>query len=142
MKKIVAILAVVVVSAGAFAQTMDHSAHGSMGRSGQMNHGGMMQQMNNLTPEHQAEFNTLHAKHMKEKQKSMLDIKEINLKIQREMAADLPNQKNIDKLIDQRAGLKAQHQKDMLNFKLEMKEKFGIQMGGMMNGGKKCSMMG
>jgi Spy/CpxP family protein refolding chaperone len=148
MKKIVAILAVVVVSAGAFAQTMDHSSHGSMGNSGQMahsshkNHGGMMQQMNNLTPEQQAEFNALHAEHMREKQKSMLDIKEINLKIQREMTADAPNQKNIDKLIDQRAKLKAQHQKDMLNFKLEMKEKFGIQMGGMMNGGKKCGMMG
>ncbi len=148
MKKVVAILAVVIVSAGAFAQTMDHSSHGSMGNSGQMNrsaqknHGGMMQQMNNLTPEQQAEFDALHAEHMRGKQKSMLDIKEINLKIQREMTADVPNQKNIDKLIDQRAKLKAQHQKDMLNFRLEMKEKFGIQMGGMMNGGKKCGMMG
>ncbi|GLI55312.1 hypothetical protein PM10SUCC1_08260 [Propionigenium maris DSM 9537] len=138
MKKIVAILAVVVVSAGAFAQTMDHSAHRNMDRSGQMNHGGMMQQMNNLTPEEQAEFNALHAEQMRVKQKSMLDIKEINLKIQREMTADIPNQKNIDKLIDQRAKLKAQHQKDMLNFRLDMKEKFGIQMGG----GKKCGMMG
>lgn len=72
----------------------------------------------------------------------MLDIKEINLKIQREMTADAPNQKNIDKLIDQRAKLKAQHQKDMLNFRLDMKEKFGIQMGGMMNGGKGCCSTG
>ncbi len=142
MKKIVAILAVV-VSAGAFAQTMDHSAHGSMGNSGQMNHGGMMQQINNLTPEQQAEFNALHAKQMKEKQKTMLDIKEVNLKIQREMTADAPNQKDIDKLIDQRSKLQAKNQKDMLKFRLEMKEKFGIEMmGGMMNGGKGCGMMG
>jgi len=132
MKKIVAVLAVV-VSAGAFAQTMDHSAHGNINNSGQMNHGGMMQQMNDLTPEQQAEFNTLHAKQMKEKQKTMLDIKEVNLKIQREMIAENPNQKNIDKLIDQRAKLQAKNQKDMLNFRLEMKEKFGIEMmGGMM----------
>ncbi len=142
MKKIVAILAVV-VSAGAFAQTMDHSAQGSMGNSGQMNHGGMMQQMNNLTSEQQAEFNALHAKQMKEKQKTMLDIKEVNLKIQREMTADAPSQKNIDKLIDQKSKLQAKNQKDMLKFRLEMKEKFGIEMmGGMMNGGKGCGMMG
>jgi|GEM_PF-832534 len=146
MKKIVAILAVV-VSAGAFAQTMDHTTHGNMSNNGQVNysghqnHGGMMQQMNNLTPEQQAEFNALHAKQMKEKQKLMLDIKEVDLKIQREMTADKPNQKNIDKLIDQRAGLKAQHQKEMLKFRLDMKEKFGIQMGGMMDGGKKCGKM-
>lgn len=143
MKKIVAVLAVV-VSTGAFAQTMDHSAHQNTGYSGQhKNHGGMMQQMNNLTPEQQAEFNTLHAKQMKEKQKTMLDIKEVNLKIQREMTADAPNQKNIDRLIDQRSKLQAKNQKDMLKFRLEMKEKFGIEMmGGMMNGGKKCGMMG
>jgi len=131
MKKIVAILAVV-VSAGAFAQTMDHSAYGSMG-----NNGGMMQQVNNLTPEQQVEFNTLHAKQMKEKQKLMLDIKEVNLKIQREMTADTPNQKNIDKLIDQKSKLQAQNQKEMLKFRLDMKEKFGIEM----IGGKKCGMM-
>ncbi len=148
MKKIVAVLAVV-VSAGAFAQTMDHSAHGSMGNSGQMdhsahqNHGGMMQQMNNLTPEQQAEYNELHGKHRAAMQKSMLEMKEINFKIQKEMLAEKPNQSNINRLVDQKSKLQAQKQKDMLKFRLEMKEKFGIEMmGGMMNGGKGCGMMG
>ncbi len=135
MKKTVAVLALI-VSAGAFAQ-------GRMGN--QMNRGTvamhnsrggmMMQQIDNLTPEQQAKFNDLHSKQMKENQKLMLDIQEVNLKIQREMASDNPNQKNIDRLIDQRTKLQAQHQKDMLRFRLEMKEKFGIEMmGGMMKG--------
>ncbi len=140
MKRIVAILAVV-VSAGAFAQTQDNTPNQKTDYRGHhLNHGRVMQQVESLTPEQQDEFNELHAKQMKERQKLMLDIKEVDLKIQREMTAENPNQKNIDKLIDQRAGLRAQHQKNMLKFRLDMKEKFGIQMDRMMNGDRKCGM--
>lgn len=144
MKKIIAVLAVV-VSAGAFAQTVDHSAHQGHGNNRQMdhsahqNHGGMMNQINSLTPEQQTEYNELHAKHRVVMQKSMLEMKEINLKIQKEMLAEKPNQKNINKLIDQKSKLQADKQKDMLKFRLDMKEEFGIEM---MNGGKNCKMMG
>ncbi len=98
--------------------------------------------MNNLTPEQQAEYNELHGKHRAAMQKSMLEMKEINLKIQKEMLAEKPNQRNINRLVDQKSKLQAQKQKDMLKFRLEVKDKFGIQMGGMMNGDKKCEMMG
>ena len=132
MKKIIAVLALV-VSAGALAQGgTEHSM--TRGGHNHNNRGGMMQQMNDLTPEQQAEFNELHAKHRNKMQRSMLDIREINLKIQKEMLTDKPNQKNIDKLVDQKSKLQAQHQKDMLKFRLEMKEKFGIEMMGGMNG--------
>lgn len=141
MKKIIAVLSVV-VSAGAFAQTMDHSAHGNMDHS-KMNHGGMTNQVSNLTPEQQTEYNALHTEHKADMQKTMLNIKEIDLKIQKEMLAENPDQKTIDKLIDQKAKFQAEKQKDMLSFKIEAKEKFGIEMmGGMMNGDKKCKMMG
>ncbi len=132
MKKIIAVLALV-VSAGALAQG---GTGNGMTRGGHMhnNRGGMMINYENLTPEQQAEFNELHAKHRNDMQRSMLDIREINLKIQKEMLADKPNQKNIDKLVDQKSKLQAQHQKDMLKFRLEMKEKFGMEMMGGMNG--------
>lgn len=136
MKKIIAILALT-ISAGAFA--MNHSNHGNMNSNTHMNHSGhrMMTQIENLTPEQQAEYNDLHIQHRSDMQRIMLDIKEVNLKIQREMMAANPNQKNIDKLIDQKAGLQAQRQKDMLNFRIESKERFGIEMGG-----RNCNMMG
>ncbi len=132
MKKIIAVLALV-VSAGALAQ--GGTGNGKT-RGGHMhnNRGVMMMYYENLTPEQQAEFNELHAKHRNDMQRPMLDIKEINLKIQKEMLADKPNQKNIDKLVDQKSKLQAQHQKDMLKFRLEMKEKFGIEIMMGMNG--------
>lgn len=149
MKKIIGILALT-LSAAAFAQsdTVDQPLQNSnienMPMQGNM--GGMMQQMNNLTTEQQSEFNELHSKKIKENQKLMLDIQGLNLKIQREMSTDKPNQKKIDKLIDQKTKLQAQQQKDMMNFRIDMKEKFGIDMmggmmKGMMSGSKGCQGM-
>ncbi len=146
MKKLIGILALT-TSALAFAQ------NGNMNQTAQMNNtntmpmqrqmGGMMQQMNNLSPEQQDEYNELHGKHRAAMQKDMLEMKEINLKIQKEMLAEKPNQRNINRLVDQKSKLQAQKQKDMLKFRLEVKEKFGIEMmGGMMNDDKKCGMMG
>lgn len=141
MKKIITILAVV-VSAGAFAKAIDHSTHGNT-TTGRNHSKGMMNQISNLTPEQQTEYNALHTEHKADMQEVMLNIKEVDLKIQKEMLAEKPNQKNIDKLIDQKAELQAQKQKDMLSFKIEAKEKFGIEMmGGMMNGDKNCKMKG
>lgn len=137
MKKIIAVLAVV-ASTGAFAQGYSNY-HGN--NSGRMNHnqrGGMIaQQIESLTPEEQREFSELHDQHRDEMRAAMLDIKEINLKIQREMLAETPNQKNINKLIDEKSKLQAKKQKNALNFRLKMKEKFGIEMKGHM-GGKGC----
>jgi len=141
MKKIITILAVV-VSAGAFAQAIDHSSHGNM-NAGSKHSKGVMSQITNLTPEHQEEYNELHSQHRAHMHKTMLNIKDIDLKIQKEMLAEKPNQKDINKLIDQKAKLQAEKQKHMLSFKIEAKEKFGIEMmGGMMNGDKNCKMKG
>lgn len=132
MKKIIAVLAIV-VSAGAYAQgySNTHGNHPSNSHRGSM----MSQQMENLTPEQQEEFSKLYNKQTNKMRRSMLDIKEINLKIQKEMLAETPNQKNINKLIDQKSNLQAQRQKDVLNYKIDMKEKFGVEMRGHMGSG-------
>lgn len=132
MKKIIAVLAVV-ASTGAFAQGFSNY-HGNNSSGVNHNHrGGMMtQQVENLTPEQQKEFSELHGKHRDSMRAAMLDIKDVNLKIQREMLAETPNQKNINKLIDEKSKLQAKKQKDALNYRLEMKEKFGIEMKGHM----------
>jgi len=124
MKKIILILAVT-LSIGALAQGgIGHNMSGS----GSLHNGrGMMMQVENLTPEQQVEFDELHDEYRTEMQRSMLDIEEVNLKIQREMAADKPDQKNINKLIDQKTKLQSEHQK-------EMKERFDVDMMGGMNG--------
>ena len=131
MKKTILILTVA-LSIGALAQGgMGRNMNGSW--SGHNKSGMMMNQVSNLTPEQQLEFEKLHDKYRKEMQKSMLDIKEVNLNIQKEMLAEKPNQKNIDKFIDQKTRLQSEHQKNMIKFRIEMKEKFGIEMMGGMN---------
>jgi len=129
MKKTVAVLAVV-LSTGAFARGhMNSSSNTGM----QHNNGQMMQNhLETLTEEQQIEFNELHGKHMRENQKIMLDVEEINLKTQREMLGEKPNQSNLNKLIDERSKIMAQKEKKNLEFRLQMKEKFGIEMTGRM----------
>lgn len=137
MKKIIAVLAVV-ASTGAFAQGYSNYHRNNSSGVNHNHRGGMMtQQVENLTPEQQKEFSKLHGKHRDSMRTAMLDIKDVNLKIQREMLAETPNQKNINKLIDEKSKLQAKKQKDALNYRLEMKEKFGIEMNGHM-GGKGC----
>lgn len=131
MKKIVAVMAVV-ISAGAFA-----NGHNGEGRHSESNRstdcrgrGHMTQQLESLTPEQQVEFEALHKEHMDSMRFTTLDMKEIDLQIQKEMLAESPNQTNINKLIDKRADLQAEKQKEMLSFKLEMKEKFDLDIRG------------
>lgn len=129
MKKTVAVLAVV-LSTGAFARGhMNNSSNTGM----QHNRGQMMQNhLETLTEEQQTEFNELHGKHMRENQKVMLDVKEIDLKVQREMLGEKPDQNNLNKLIDERSKVMAEKEKKNLEFRLQMKEKFGIEMTGRM----------
>lgn len=142
MKKLIAVLAVV-VSAGAFAQ--DNSAQQMNQGSPEMNGNGMMSkmnQMNILTEAQQKEFNEMKTAQMLKNKKIMLDIKEVNIQIQKEQIAEKPNQRKIGQLIDKKSKLQAQNQKDSLKFNIDVKEKFGIEMmGKMMMGDKICKMM-
>lgn len=142
MKKLIAVLAVV-VSAGAFAQ--DNSAQQMNQGSPEMNKNGMMSEMNQintLTETQQKEFNEMKTAQMLKNKKIMLDIKEVNIEIQKEQIAEKPNQRKIGQLIDKKSKLQAQNQKDSIKFNIDVKEKFGIEMmGKMMMGDKTCKMM-
>lgn len=133
MKKIVAIMAVV-ISAGAFANGhMNHSENNnntnhSRGRC----NGQMTRQLESLTTEQQDEFNALHSEHMDSMKLARLNMKEIDLQIQKEMLAEKPNQTNLNKLIDKKSDLQAEMRKEALNFKLEMKEKYDLDIRGNM----------
>lgn len=137
MKKIIAVMAVV-ISAGAFAnghmnhsennnKNNNHNTHSKGGCKGQMT-----QQLESLTAEQQEEFKILHEEHMDSMRLTKLNMKEIDLQIQKEMLAENPNQTNLNKLIDKKSNLNAEMQKERLNFKLEMKEKFDLDIRGNM----------
>lgn len=134
MKKTIMILTAV-ISVGVLARGTGYHMNGTGSMSGSR---GMMVQYDNLTEQQQTEFNKLHTEHRNDMHRSMLDIKEIDLQIQKELLAEKPDQKKIDSLIDKKTKLNAQHQKDMLEFRLQMKEKFNIEM----TGGRQGNRMG
>ena len=60
--------------------------------------------------------------------KIMLDIKEIDIQIKKDMLNESVDTKKIVRLIDRKSILLADKEKEMLKFKIEAKEKFGIKM--------------
>ncbi|ADO84588.1 Spy/CpxP family protein refolding chaperone [Ilyobacter polytropus] len=144
MKKML-IIGILALSATSFANSasVDHSAHNKTEiKSENTKKSGMMNQINNLSAEQQKEYHAIHEKHMSKTKNIMLDIKEINIQIQKEMLNEKSDSKKIARLIDKKSILQADKEKEMLKFKIEVKEKFGIKMmDGMMGKGKKCKMM-
>ncbi len=137
MKKILAIC-MVVVSLNAVAA--NHMA--GQGK-GMPMMGGATGYMHNLTPEQQKEFQEMMRSHMKENRKIMLDMKFVDLDIERELFNDKPDMKKIDRLIDLKSKHQAKMYKNMIRHKVKMKEKFGIEMmGGMMKGNMMMGPMG
>ncbi len=90
--------------------------------------------MHSLTPEQQNEFQEMMNAHMRENHKLMLEMRSIDLEIEREMLKDKPNKKNIDILIDKRSKLHSDMYKNMLRNRMEIKEKLGVDMMGPMGG--------
>jgi Spy/CpxP family protein refolding chaperone len=141
MKKML-IIGILALSATSFANSasVDHSAHNNTEIKSEKS--GMMNQIHNLSPEQQKEYHAIHEKHMAKTKKIMLDLKEIDIQIQKEMLNEKSDSKKIGRLIDKKSILQADKEKEMLKFKLEVKDKFGIKMmDGMMGKGKKCKMM-
>ncbi len=126
MKKILAVAALVLLGTGVFAQGHLYQNKGIPGHG----RGGMGYHYENMTPEQQEEFIKHRDEYRVRMRRSMLDIREINLKIEREMVKDKPNENTINKLIDERVRIQGKHQKEMLKFRLEMKEKYGVDMMG------------
>ena len=94
-----------------------------------------MQQTVALSPEQKIQLEELHLKYLNKVQDDMLKIRELNLELEKELLAESIDTKKIDKLIDKKAQLQAKIEKNMIDYKIEAKEKFGISIsGGMMLG--------
>ena len=122
MKKMVAIM-VLSMSAVSFA----HS--GSQTNSNVKNTGQQVmrhQQAVVLTPEQQKEFYEMNQEAMKISKSYMIQIRETELDMQKELLKDEPNMKKLDKLINKKAAFKIKREKAMLDYRIQLKEKFGI----------------
>lgn len=127
MKKLLAVC-MVVVSLNVVAENHMMGESRGMPMTGEAGH------MHSLTPEQQNEFQDMMNAHMRENHKLMLEMRSIDLEIEREMLKDKPNKKNIDILIDKRSKLHSDMYKNMLRNRMEIKEKLGVDMMGPMGG--------
>jgi Spy/CpxP family protein refolding chaperone len=123
MKKMVAIMALS-MSAVSFAKAgtpvnsnMKNTGHKIM----------RQEQIVVLTPEQQKEFYKMNEEHMKDSKLYMIQIRETELDMQKELLKDEPNMKKLDKLINKKAAFKIKREKEMLNYRIQLKEKFGIE---------------
>lgn len=122
MKKM--IIGMLVVSSLAFA---DHHGNGNpQNKRGEKPR--VESQYSNLTEEQKEEFKAMKDSYTKEIKEMSLNMKEVDIKIEKELMSDLPNRLTINKLIDDKAVYRTAKDKKMMEFKLEAKEKFGIDI--------------
>lgn len=91
---------------------------------------GIEQQLSHLTDEQKSELNQMRETHRRERQEMMLNIKEVNIKMKKEMLSDMPNRMEINRLIDERSKYRVAMEKKSVEQRFELKEKFGIDMRG------------
>ncbi|WP_320046289.1 hypothetical protein [uncultured Ilyobacter sp.] len=122
MKKMVVIM-VLSMSAVSFAKA-GAQVNSNMRNTGQqiMKH----QQIVVLTPEQQKEFYKMNQEAMKKFKSYMIQIRETDLDMQKELLKDKPNMKKLDKLINKKAAFKIKREKEMLNYRIHLREKFEI----------------
>lgn len=123
MKKII-VIGTIVLSSLAFADN-----HGE-GNSKNQNRGrGKTEsQFSALTEQQKEEFKAMRATYGKEIKEMSLNMKSVDIKIEKELMNDLPNKLTINKLIDEKNVYRTAKDKKMMEFKLEAKEKFGIEI--------------
>jgi len=103
------------------------SNRGSM--SGERGRAGIEAQMVNLTETQREELGAMRESHRRKNQELRLNIKEVNLKMERELLKEKPNRLAINKLIDEKAKYRVAKEKKAMEFKLNAREKFGIEIG-------------
>jgi len=135
MKKLIAIGALL-VSVSVFAENNPVSSKRPMMQHGNMNtEVGTMQQMDKITPEQKVQMDKIKLKYQNKNQREMLKLREIGLDIEKEMLAEKIDSKKIEKLIDKKASVNAKIQKNLIDYRIDIKEKFGVNiMSGMMKG--------
>jgi len=122
MKKM--IIGMLVVSSLAFA---DHHGNGKpQNKKGDRPR--VESQYSKLTEEQKEEFKTMKDAYTKEIKEMSLNMKEVDIKMEKELMKDKPNRVAINKLIDDKAVYRTARDKKMMEFKLEAKEKFGMDL--------------
>ncbi|WP_319370896.1 hypothetical protein [uncultured Ilyobacter sp.] len=121
IKKIVVIM-VLSISAVSFAKAR-LAGNSNIKNSGQKF---IMQQMVVLTPEQQKEFYKMNDAAMRKSQNYMIQIRETDLNIQKELLKDKPNIKKLNKLSNKKAAFEIKREQELLKHRIRVKEKFGI----------------
>lgn len=122
MKKAV-VAGMLVVSALTFA------ANGSSTPMDGQRRAGIETQLAGLTDAQKEELTTMREVHRRENQELRLNMRETDLKMERELLKEKPNRLAINKLIDEKAKYRVAMEKNRMDFKLDAREKFGIDVG-------------
>lgn len=120
MKKVV-VAGMLVVSALTFA------ANGSGSPVNGQRRAGIEAQLAGLTEAQREELQTMREAHRKENQLLRLNMKEADLKMERELLKEKPNRVAVNKLIDEKSKYRVAMEKNRMDFKLDAREKFGIE---------------
>ena len=136
MKKI--LILVLALTSMAFAKGNFNNNKDFEGKGQGQNQGQGMNQMQNvtLTEAQQKELATLREAHQKVAAPLILSLKEKDLAIDKELLADKPNWTKIETLTKEKANIESQLEVSRLKNGVEMKEKFGINVGGFGKGMK------
>jgi Spy/CpxP family protein refolding chaperone len=135
MKKLI-VTTMLLTSMVAFSENVSMPVKTGMMQQLNMNMGtGMMQQIDKLTPEQKIQMEKINLEYQKKNQEYLFRIKQIDLKIETEMLDEKIDTKKIGSLIDKKVSLQSRIQKNMINYRIDIKKKFGINvMHGMMQG--------
>ena len=87
-------------------------------------------QVSTLTEAQQKELATLRETHQKTMARLMLSMQEKDLAIKKELLADKVNWTKVESLTKEKADIEAKMEVQMLKNQVEIKEKFGINVGG------------
>ena len=91
---------------------------------------GKEMQVSTLTEAQQKELATVRETHQKAMAPLMLSIQEKDLAIKKELLADKINWTKVESLTKEKADIEAKMEVQMLKNQVEIKEKFGINVGG------------
>lgn len=122
MKKVV-VAGMLVVSALTFA------AKGSGGPVNGHRRAGIETQLTGLTEAQREELTSMREVHRRENQELRLNMREADLRIERELLKEKPNRVAINRLIDEKSKYRVAMEKNRMDYRLDAREKFGIEMG-------------
>lgn len=122
MKKAIAVL-MVIAATGAYANNSDY------GHKNGKDLGKHMEKLTaSLSESQKDEFDSMKADQRKDLKSFKISMQEVELKIKKELLKDKPSKETLGKLAEDQADIYESMKKDMLEFRVDIKEKFGIDL--------------